>query len=293
MDINLLKTFMILANTKSFSKTAELQHVVQSTVTARIQELEKLCGKQLFVRNNHKVEVSKAGMTLLPYAERLVKLYDESRVKLDSMDYYEGRLVLSSVDSIWRYVLKSTLGEFLTMYPNISIRAITGHSADINQSLVDGVVDIGFVYSPPRLQRFEVIKCHEDQFVLVVSPNHELSELANIDVQKLSSLDLLFMNWGGAFSEWATHNLSRNLFRLQMTPVSLLFTYVLSGIGPAIVTRTSAQELIASGKLREISITGDSLPPVLQTYAVVHKNKLSEIPIKNWFSIMGNKGLCI
>ena len=51
MEVDILRTFVMLTKNKNFSKTAEMQNLVQSTVTNRIKELEKELGKQLFIRN--------------------------------------------------------------------------------------------------------------------------------------------------------------------------------------------------------------------------------------------------
>ena len=51
MNIDYLRTFLTLAENGSFSETAKEHIVVQSTVSSRIQELEKELGQSLFIRN--------------------------------------------------------------------------------------------------------------------------------------------------------------------------------------------------------------------------------------------------
>lgn len=48
MNIDYLRTFLTLAENGSFSETAKEHIVVQSTVSSRIQELEKELGQSLF-----------------------------------------------------------------------------------------------------------------------------------------------------------------------------------------------------------------------------------------------------
>ena len=68
MNIEYLKTFVLLAENGSFSKTAKEQVLVQSTVSSRISELEKEIGQKLFVRNKNYSELTLAGKALLEYA---------------------------------------------------------------------------------------------------------------------------------------------------------------------------------------------------------------------------------
>lgn len=55
MNYDFYKTFVVLAETKNFSKTAEKLNIVQSTVSNRIQELEKYLNTDLFNRTNKRV----------------------------------------------------------------------------------------------------------------------------------------------------------------------------------------------------------------------------------------------
>ena len=59
MDIEALNTFLTLANTKNYTRTAAQLFVAQSTVTNRIHELEKELNIALFTRNNRSVELAK------------------------------------------------------------------------------------------------------------------------------------------------------------------------------------------------------------------------------------------
>ncbi|MEN6412683.1 MAG: LysR family transcriptional regulator [Veillonellales bacterium] len=292
MEIELLRTLMILSQTKNFSKTAELQHIVQSTVTTRIQELEKAVGKQLFLRTKQKVELSEAGSVFLPYAERMLHLYEEGKTKANAIIPFEGRLVIGSVDSIWRNLLFPVLKEYLVQYPQISFKATTGHSSEIIQLLVDGVIDLAIVYQPPRLNRFNVFACHEDDFVLVVHPNHPLAECPSIPVEELSHINLLYHNWSGPFSKWINEVLPANhLFQAQIDPAYIILSLVKQGLGPAILNRSSVANELNNKTLIEIPLIGPNLPPKWETYLAVNANKINELPVKNWLELMTKFGL--
>ena len=55
MDIESIRTFLILADTKNYTKTADQLFVAQSTVTNRIMELERELGARLYERTNRRV----------------------------------------------------------------------------------------------------------------------------------------------------------------------------------------------------------------------------------------------
>lgn len=289
MDITLLRTFILLAQNKNFSKTAELMNVVQSTVSTRINELEKILGKRLFVRNNRQVGLSKEGSLYLPYAERIVKLYEESIVKLNTTKFFDDYLVIGSIDSIWRYNLTQLLKKFLIRFPNISVRAIPGHSADITQLILDGVIDIGYVATAPNVNRLEIIDSFEDEVILVVSPSHEISHLSYISIKDLVNMSLLFTDFGSKFKEWASDYLpTRQSFQLQVDPSSLLIPFIKEGLGPGFILRSLVKEELRNGELLKIPIIGDDLPPKWITYTIVDKNKKNDSKIKKWLTIISS-----
>lgn len=77
MDTQALQTFIVLANLRSFTKTADELFLAQSTVTNRIAELENEVGKRLFARNKRNVELTQEGMEFYQYAKRIVALTEE------------------------------------------------------------------------------------------------------------------------------------------------------------------------------------------------------------------------
>ena len=72
MDIEALNTFLTLANTKNYTRTAAQLFVAQSTVTNRIHELEKELNIALFTRNNRSVELTVEGEQFKDYADQFL-----------------------------------------------------------------------------------------------------------------------------------------------------------------------------------------------------------------------------
>ena len=74
MDIESMRTFLILADTGSFTKTSQTMFVAQSTVSNRIGELEKELKVRLFERTNRKVELTPQGERFRNYAQKVLDL---------------------------------------------------------------------------------------------------------------------------------------------------------------------------------------------------------------------------
>ena len=73
VNIERLYVFLEVAETLSFSETAQRLHVSQPTVSKHIHDLESELGVQLFERTGAKPRLTETGRTLLPWARKLVK----------------------------------------------------------------------------------------------------------------------------------------------------------------------------------------------------------------------------
>ncbi len=74
MNTDMLQTFLLLAELKNYTHTANQLFVAQSTVTNRIQELEAELGNPLFIRNRKQLRLTEQGERFLSYARRIVEL---------------------------------------------------------------------------------------------------------------------------------------------------------------------------------------------------------------------------
>lgn len=199
MNIESIETFVILAENGNFTKTAEMQYLVQSTVSNRINELEKYVGKALFIRNNKNVKLTKSGEAFLSYAKRILLLKKDAIIKARSIGIYEDRLALGLVDSIYNGIVSPIIKKYFLTFPNIAVKLKVNHSEEIIKLLDDSILDIGFVYTKPKSSKFKIIDFLEDEIILVTSPKNEIMiphEITSID---LIQLPLLYADFGEEF----------------------------------------------------------------------------------------------
>lgn len=68
MEIRVLQYFLTIAREESISRAAEVLHITQPTLSRQIKELEEELQKQLFIRGNRKITLTKDGILLKQYA---------------------------------------------------------------------------------------------------------------------------------------------------------------------------------------------------------------------------------
>ena len=128
MDIEALNTFLTLANTKNYTRTAAQLFVAQSTVTNRIHELEKELNIALFTRNNRSVELTVEGEQFKDYAEKVITLTNASLSEISSLHKYENHLRIGCSDSIYEGHLAPIILEHRRQFPNDALKITIGLS---------------------------------------------------------------------------------------------------------------------------------------------------------------------
>ena len=85
MQIESLKVFCDLAETTSFTKTAEINGVTQSAVSQQISTLEKRLGATFIERSKKRFTLTKEGEALYKYSKQIVQTYDELYHKIQEI----------------------------------------------------------------------------------------------------------------------------------------------------------------------------------------------------------------
>lgn len=78
MDLNLIQTFLVVAEFQSYTKAAEQLGLTQPAVSAAIKRLEQVVDKQLFVKKGRGITLTSAAYQLLPQFEQAVSIIDNA-----------------------------------------------------------------------------------------------------------------------------------------------------------------------------------------------------------------------
>jgi DNA-binding transcriptional LysR family regulator len=130
LDIDSLRTFVTLADNKSFTLTAERVARTQSTVSAQIKKLEDRLGFVVFERNRRSFAVSARGETLLRYAREVLRVHDEG-VQHVLHGEIAGTIRLGITDYFAPRELPELLMQFRALYPDARVEVTSGVTGDL------------------------------------------------------------------------------------------------------------------------------------------------------------------
>ncbi|MCJ0763893.1 LysR family transcriptional regulator [Variovorax terrae] len=173
MDIKWLEDFVSLADTRNFSRSAQLRHVTQPAFSRRIQALEAWAGSDLVDRASYPPRLTAAGETLYGQALELLQSLQSTRAMLRghstasraAIDFAVSHSLAFTFFPRWLTSLRKEIGPVRT-----KLFALNAH--DATMSLVEGNCDILIAFFHPAYP-FQLDRLRYDTVVLgeeVVSP---------------------------------------------------------------------------------------------------------------------------
>lgn len=288
MEFEQMETFLFVARTKSFSRAAEILHVAQTTVSVRIQQLERQVGRKLIDRNTRSLELTAAGTALYPYIERVMDLIDEGKSVVELSDRFSGRLIIGGLNSLWDQTFSNYLTSFINQNPDIAIKVVNGHTDEIYSKIRDGTIDIGFVSAPAPNHSFETVPLYNEGIMLMKSPSYQLN-MKTIKLASITDFPMIHMDWGPPFSDWLkTETGGMNFWGLEVDSSTLLIELLKSNIGIGFLLENLAKKYIQNGELEEISYIGKHRTPLKTIYLAYSKRKKDKVVIKEFVAYMKN-----
>lgn len=168
LDLALLRTFVAVVETGSFSAAAPRIGRSQSAVSMQIQRLEQALGKPLLFRGPKAVVPNAAGADFLVHARRLLKLSDELWTKMTKPEE-TGTVRLGIPDDYAAFLLPPVLSHFASEHPLVSIEVVCEPSTSLHKLLAANRIDLAIVTRLPG-EPIEVLR--RVPMVWVASPNH-------------------------------------------------------------------------------------------------------------------------
>lgn len=127
MDWNDLRFFLTVARTQSLTKTASELQVSQSTVSRRIDTIEKSLRTRLFTHHQTGYFLTDAGQNVLKYAEEVEEKVLLLERKISGLDLRpSGTVRLATAETLASYLIIPQLPRFVAQYPDITLEIITG-----------------------------------------------------------------------------------------------------------------------------------------------------------------------
>ena len=151
MQTEWIDTFLDLAESRSFRRTAERLGLTQSTVSARVQALEGALGKRLFLRSRAGTELTTDGLKFEPHARALRRGWTQTLRAMDPTGEAAVNLRISMQPDLAASHIGDWVSEFRRALPQAAFYIEMDFSTQTCADLATGAADLGVIFSPKAL----------------------------------------------------------------------------------------------------------------------------------------------
>ena len=143
IDLNLYKTFFVVANCNSFTKAAELLYISQPAVTQAIKKLEEQLNTELFSSTSTGIHLTTAGKIVYYYAEHLCELLEANVNLLKKINDSCSKVLNVGVPThIGTFYFVGFLKKFNDQHKNVKVNIINKKSDEMIKMLLKRELDV-------------------------------------------------------------------------------------------------------------------------------------------------------
>lgn len=173
LDLDQLQTFIMIADTGSFTRAADEVHRTQSAVSMQMRRLEERIGKPLFEKEGRLNKLSEEGERLLGYARRMIHLNRETLSAFDDTRL-EGVIRIGTPDDYADRFLPEIMARFSRSNPKVELTVICEPTPGLVEHIKRGNLDLALVTHHDTRGQSEVVR--REPLLWVSSANHATHE---------------------------------------------------------------------------------------------------------------------
>lgn len=285
MDMNLQKymAFIKTVELGSFTKAAQALNYSQSGVSRMINDLEREWNISLVKRGRAGVKLTSEGLKLLPFAKSVCQEYEKLQMQVDELNELQSGLIrIGTFSSVATHWLPNIIRVFQKDYPNIDYELLLGDYTEIEEWILEGRVDCGFLRLPAH-RDLETIFLEQDKLLVILPETHHLANLAYFPAAALCADPFMLLEKG------ARAEVSEIFERCRLTPKVHFTTWddyaimsmVESGLGisilPQLILKRTPYRIIA----KELDV-----PAYRNIGLALHDRKTASLAVKKFLAYL-------
>ena len=188
MDLELLRTFLEVNRLRHFGQAAEVLHLTQAAVSARIKLLEKQLGVKLFIRHYRDLQLTAEGNRLVRHADIMLAGWRKARQEV-TMGGAQQQLTLGGSVRLWDVALQDWFHTLRRKLPELAVIAEIYAPDRLNRLMLDGHMDVAFMLEPPQLELMQIEEVALIRLLMV-------SASPGLNAEQALAGDYIMVDWG-------------------------------------------------------------------------------------------------
>lgn len=275
MDIELIKTFLEVKDSRHFGKAAENLYLTQAAVSTRIRQLERYFGVTLFQRARNNIQLTLAGERLIPHAEAMLNTLRMAKQDVALASEQVAQISIAGTPNTWDVYIHDAISKIYIDQPQISLIAEILSREQLTRQLLERTLDVAILFDPPKVEELKIESLHMFNLVPVTTFQNDITVPS--EVQRYIMID-----WGTSFINWHAKEVTDiSIPAIRTSTARIALDLMLQCGGSAYLPDMLARPFIDQGQLFEIKAL-----PVFERelFSAFHKENENEeriIEIKN------------
>ena len=288
MQFESLKVFCDLAETRSFTKAAQINSVSQSAVSQTISALERNFKSLLIERSKKNFRLTTEGEVLYHYSKEILQTYDAIHSRMQEIKHViSGDIRVATVYSIGLYDLPPYVKHFMQSHPDVNIHVEYRRSNQVYEGVLGNIVDLGLVAYPAPDPKLEIVPLRKDRLVLACHPDHALAKLKSVRLKALNGQKVISFE-----PDMPTRKALDKMLKGQGVTVEHVMEFdnietvkraVELDCGVAIVPETNIRQEVTKQTLASVPLEGNHFRPLA---AIHRKSKVLSPAIRHFIALL-------
>lgn len=194
MDFRQLRYFVAVYEEGHVGRAAERLSLSQPALSQQIRQLEHSLDVSLFERGNKRLLPTLAAHTLYNHALPLLDGLQRAR---DALRNFRGQALRTLAIGVLQTVRPSLVPQLLDRVrkaqPHLVVQIYELSGQEIERRLLNGSLDIGISYLPPRQPGLHGLLLYEDELQVVIPHTHPLREFKKVSLKQAAELPMILL----------------------------------------------------------------------------------------------------
>ncbi len=279
-----LEALVSLVEERSFSEAAKKMLLSQPSMSKHIKNLEIFVNSRLINRTKTGISLTEEGSILYGYARKILKLRDEAREKILSLeDTISGHVFIGTSTIPSTYILPAVLSGLRKTYPDIQAHILSSDSDEVIDMVLGGQVEIGVIGKNVHDRRLHCEPAWSDELILVAPKGHRIGKLREASIDDILSEPFILREKGSAtrsifenyLNEHDLPHLSRFSIACELGSSEAVKEAVIEGLGISVISIHAVRREIGQGLLTSIPLRS---PRILRSFAVIYRKQFVPLP---------------
>lgn len=285
-------TFIVLVETKSYTKTAKQINFTQPAVTKHIQFIEKELKTSLVIYQNNQLTITSEGI----YLYHQIKKIQSEINKIESFLIDEISLQIGTSKTIGEFIISDTLSKFNQQFDNPKVSVLVDNTSALLSLLTKRKIDFALISGPISISDFDCEVFLEDNILLVCSNQHPLAN-RTVSINKLSTERFLIRESGSGIMEAVLNKFNEHKMDYQdlinkqvVGNINVIKDMVRKNEGISFIYQSSVKKELENKKLSTITIKGFNQKQPF--YIVKNQQQILNNSSYSFLKLLKNKKEC-